>query len=442
MSRVLYLTPQVVALDDHTLRDTPPGALEHLLGGLLDRLTAIVPDEGVLVLDATAAAALRVDTEEGLTAQTPGLVADGWEVTARDGWLTCRHDRRPLMIIAVLGRVDTARSIVLNSDWPQDHVDTLALWHSLTGTTWRGTPGATGMVLLRRRLPAYRDTTGKQLPVTVQPRQTGPDRAAEKPWEGQHAWRRPQTLPYAHSYDTVRGYLAATGTCEHLAPWSLRHTGKTTDPDLSRAGWWHVALAPWNGDLAEHLPHPAGPGDPDHRWVTTPRLRLLQDLTDRHLYGGYEILDSYTGVGKRVLRSYAEAVDTTYRHAVDLHTADGLYAADAERCAAAVKALYREVWGLLNHAGNSVHRPDWHHAILATHATNLWRRMLRIGLEEDRWPVGVDVDNLWYESELADPHAAAPAALSVWRHTPDTPSPRLGQYTTKGTRTPAVTCAV
>ncbi len=218
-----------------------------------------------------------------------------------------------------------------------------------------------------------------------------------------------------------------------MAPWQLQPTGPIPF-DRKLSGWWLIDVPPWND---ARMPDPAGRG-PLRRWVTTPTAVLLQELADQGLSGGFDVLDSYTGRGRRLFRGFAEMIESGYQATklTDPPVASALKMAGA-----------REVIGLMNTgaAKFSTHRPDWHGAVIGLARANLWRKLHRVGLQEGRWPYApplvewdtgrngqprrlatVDTDNVWYGSDNADPIAAAPRSFVL--------GDRLGQFKHKGSR--------
>jgi hypothetical protein len=288
------------------------------------------------------------------------------------------------------------------------------------------------MEILRRQLP--------KLMVKGTPRRPalkatdGPEDGYELDWTDDD-WSRPLEQPYAHGYDATRMYLAAAQACEVLAPWKLVHTGKRVF-DPKRAGWWKVELGPWNDD---RIPAPAGPGE-SVRWVTTPTLVLLQELQEAGgAFQSFEVIDSWTQVGKRLLRSWAETIESAYHAGKDLRiphvsTADDW--TDGLLISSAAKAAYRETIGLLKpNAGpdsSPTYRPDWHYSLIAQSRSTLWRKVWAIGLAEDRWPLTIHVDHVWYGSDDADPEDSKPAGIALVnaKGHPDT----LGTFKMKGYR--------
>ncbi len=124
------------------------------------------------------------------------------------------------------------------------------------------------------------------------------------------------------------------------------------------------------------------------------------------------MLDSRVGPGKRLLRGWSETLERTYRETVCMGTW-ATAGVEANKVAAAAKAVYRESVGLLNRATNWMYRPDWHYSIIALARCNLWRKMWKVGRDEDRWPLAIDVDNVAYGSADPDPVASIPKALNL-----------------------------
>lgn len=414
----MAISPAFVVFQDGSVRVTPDNTWSQGLGALLDRV-APAAGEMVLLLAGAAARQLDLPTEpngrnrRGIERAT----AAGWKLTSeRDGWLTFAHADR-VVIVAIAPLLDYARFPLMDPPNSLVGVPSLALWHELAGRAWRGTPGVVGMTLLRDHAPVYR-TEGRQSFVTWKPHNVGPARAKETTWTTWNSTAAEATNAgrYIHRYDARRAYLNAFGTCESLAPWTLRNTGRA-EFDPSRAGWWEVELAPWQW---EHLPHPAGPTRESVRWLTTPTLILLQQLTEEGRYGGFTVLDSWTGTGKRMFRSFAEHVEGVYQRATQMSRETeptGMptsRAMDAGRVREAAKALYRETYGLLNLHTNSAYRPDWHFAIMAQARCSIWRTIDRAAREDGRFPVSwVNTDTVLYRSDEPDPWKAVPPSIKL-----------------------------
>lgn len=268
----------------------------------------------------------------------------------------------------------------------------LRVWQRMTGYAWYLTPATAGSDVLEGMLKQIRPRGA-----TFKPRESGPtgDDATERPYRVRD-WRRTEDAPYAFGYDATRCYPAAAGTVE-CCPWSLKHTGKRGfDPKL--AGWWRIQVPAWND---ERLPDPAGYGPPV-RWVTTPTAKLLWQLAGQGLSGGFTVLDSWTGPGKRIFRTWAELMEQGYQCATE---------AGSVLLRAAFKEAARESLGKFNSATYTTYRPDWHYSIVAQARTNLWRKIRLVADAEGRWPLSVATDNVRYSSQVPDPVASCPGKL-------------------------------
>jgi hypothetical protein len=440
--RALMVTPQFTAIDGcyeaptRSVRLTPEDTWAQGLGALLTRVARTMPGSGVLLLDRVAARHLRlpVGPEDPASQGLDDARAAGWLHGTVGAWTTFYAEDRPTVTVAVTSWPGIDRSPLIHVAASLDSVYRLSMWHRLTGTAWSGTPGVAGLKVFRSHAPTYPMAGGKKGKPTFR----HPD---DQPWIGEayeldfdiDDWARPLTLPYAHGWDASRMYLAAANSCESLAVWSLKHTGrKPFDP--TRAGWWKVELGPWNDD---RIPAPAGPGGPGPRWVTTPTLALLADLEHKGELAqqSFEVLDSWTAPGKRILRPWAETLEQTYQTARGMAEAKGDPFGkdqDAEAVQRAVKGAYREAIGLLNRPGSAVYRPDWHYAVIAQARSNLWRRMWATGQAENRWPIEVKTDCVWYASESQEPAADKPAGIPV--RNPRGLTDALGTFKFAGTR--------
>lgn len=415
---------------------TPEGIWAKGLGALLDSLAPTFDGEGVIVLDGAAANALRLPTGTNAKPVTAGLDearAAGWLGPKKPGaWMEFYGTDRPRLIVGVSSHPDFYRSSVTHAASHLDTTNRLSLWHDLTGSAWRGSPGIAGLTVLRAKLPELPMKGGKRKPSMKMTE--GPDDGAELDIYPDD-FQRPQTTRYAHGYDATRMFLAAAGVVE-LSPWTLRHTGRRVFTK-NLAGWWKVELGPWNH---AEMPSPAGPGE-SVRWVTSPTLELLQGLQEA---GGpfqpFEVIDSWTANSRRILRTWSKTLEDAYlmcRAVAD--EADGDKWGrdqDAAAVAQAVKEAYRQTIGLLKpNAGwdhTPTYRADWHYAIIAQARCNLWRKLWTVGQQSGRWPLEITVDNVWYGSDDPDPVSAVPDGLPLVNA--DGHADRLGTFKPKGTR--------
>lgn len=438
------ITPTFTMLDapaDDAIRRTPENTWADGFGALLDRIAKTVDREGVLILDRAAAHALKLPTapDETVTTGIDEATAAGWTSGSLGAWVPFSADGRPTIVVGFADHPMFGRSPLVNPRWHHDTVGSVAMWHELSGRAWRGTPGIAAMTLMRDLLPTFRVRGNDVKPSRRYP--AGPEGASEGDLDPRH-WSRPQTMPYAHGYDATRMYLAAAGVCEVLAPWTLRHTGRMAfNPKLG--GWWKVKLGPWSD---ARIPAPAGPGDRE-RWVTTPTLLHLTQLIEAAqadpslTFQDFEVLDSWTGDGKRLLRQWADRIEAVYqggRAHADKTGETTEDPQDGRRVMEAAKLSYKEGWGLLNHVRddgkeNAIFRPDWHYAILAQARWTLWSKVWTVGQTEDRWPLEIKTDHVWYESTDPDPITAKPAGIPLANRKGVTDA--LGTFKQKGTRT-------
>jgi hypothetical protein len=185
----------------------------------------------------------------------------------------------------------------------------------------------------------------------------------------------------------------------------LVNTGKRAF-DATKAGWWLADIAPW--PLLDVCPDPAGPNRRGRklRWVTTPTLALLDELGKENWHGGFTIVDSWTGPGRRALTPWAERLRDAWAAAWALPDP-----CDRERVTDAIKAGGNAAIGLLANKGmRSVYRPDWAHTVRALARANGFRRVWKEG-RLGRWPVLIETDAIHYDHDSKDPLEAFPASF-------------------------------
>jgi hypothetical protein len=439
--RALLVSDQYTFLDSGQVVPTPADSFTAGLPGLLARVAATFDREGALLLDGRGAAKVGLPTSPEAYAEPiqehpalAGVLAAGWK-SGRETqpelrpWTTFHRDGAAAVHVGILPAIDPVRSPVVRP-WPQDTVAACALWHHLTGSAYHGTPGVAGTAILRANA-AGGEKDGKPQAPRWQVHEGQPEgsliEADYKPeqWKG----LRPKGHRHAFGLDCYRMYLGGMLACP-LTPYRLRQTGKMRAYEPDRAGWFLADIAKW-GD--RRMPDPAGYSKTDGpRWVTGPTLGLLDQLIEEGVHGGYEILDSWTGpvisaAGGRPLRPVAEILrdaavsplltgpedGTTYRYGVEL----------------ALKQAYREMWGLLDSPTALVQRRDWHFGGLAMSRANLFRRLWKIGHTEDRWPLWIDVDEVWYSGPTPDVHDACPKGITLIE---GDETPGLGKFRFKG----------
>jgi hypothetical protein len=181
-------------------------------------------------------------------------------------------------------------------------------------------------------------------------------------------------------------YLCAANSAQ-LPVGGLRHTGASADP-VHHVGVWLIET-PASPD--ERLPHPVGgriqPGQA--QWVSHPTMELLADLGVT-----VKVSDAWTlprDQARRLLTAW-------YERLRDARTAimpddDG----DAQALRYAIKDTYSRGIGCLDRPGRRWHRPDWRAMLYAQARCNMYRQLRRAGQEENRWPLEVRTDSVYYQ---------------------------------------------
>lgn len=381
--RYLTLTEKHSMADD---RICPlPTRRPRGVGELLEAVSEKLEDGGVLALSGDWTAyipAVVVSGESGVSWELTEPAARGrrWTATvqAGDTWIRWRRDDgRSLWMADLDGMEAGGRSTPLVDGDPYTTAIRWHQWATLTGRPWIGTPGMTGNDLLinawcRGAAPRWQDRDYAGI--------TG---ECERPYSARR-WSVEHSGPVV-GYDVNKAYLSAYQSAE-LAADALEHAVRP-GLDRSRGGFWRVQLEPWADG---RLPDPAGYGhvlEDGTRWLTTPTLALIEDLTEAGRHGGYSILEAYTAPARRITRTWAERIRDI------IHDTTG---ADMPHLAAAAGRVYKATWGMWARPTGRIRRQDWHHTILATARMTLWRKIDRYAQQEDRWPVRIETDAVFY----------------------------------------------
>lgn len=402
----------------------PHDGLGDDLAVFLARTVEAFRGPGVVLLDVDAAAALgfpkrepKLNGDGALSKRAinaPVLEparAAGWTVTGLRVWMTFYAPGRPDVHVCVLPWAllsdDLSERTTRDPAWfplwdpsPRVVLDRLASWHATMGTPYQGTPGWAACAALRKLPRSVREPSWYLDPEKLQGVR-GLLNSNNEPAYDPRQWGDQDDDRAAVGLDARRAYLSGLINAE-VAFYRPRQTGAIPF-DPARRGMWLAELEPWTD---ERMPHPAGlpgPGATDVRWCATETLKLLAELQEQGVYGGFRIIESYTSApnepGKtrsgRVLRPIGERI----RDGFDQATAAG-----DEWLALAYKLAYRSLWGQLNSVGADgsrgfVWRPDWHFAVKANARLTLWRRAWKAGREQGVWPLRFSTDEVVYPRE-------------------------------------------
>lgn len=416
---------------------TPPVVLSHV-GGMLDWLESRMPcPEIVCLVDRDVMTRHGMPASAGPTwTGLDDVRKDGWKVADLAAWSSYTRGNRHAIHVAHLPWIEPDRSPLMVGDLLSMENAGLAalcarhdLFHALVGLPYRGTPGMAGHALLRHmeRTDARRPTGTASVawrPDLMPRAQEVPTRVTRDGLERDYTktWT-PGTLPLDDvepvTLDANMQYLAAAAAVD-VARGPLEHREhrgglSSGDRDRKLSGYWKVELSAWNDG---RMPDPAGYPHAGHRagaprWVTSPTLDLLDELTARGEYGGYVVVESYTAPGARVLRRWAETIRDAIRLAESAtQEQNGMVPDPVLR--RALKMTYAESIGLFGRAGGRVFRPDWQSAIIGRARSILWRKMWTAGTQEGIWPLAINVDAVTYP-RAPRAFAVAPGQLGAFK---------------------------
>lgn len=152
----------------------------------------------------------------------------------------------------------------------------------------------------------------------------------------------------------------------NVAHGSLTHTRRQYFDGAP--GYWLVDLTGFHwDDRTRHMPSPLGTNrHRDKAWLAAPTVALLQELADAGELDELDIRDSWTCDDRVRLRKWTEWIKNTR---VALSEAGQL-----EQLADFKISYAMAVQMMLSGDTSKIHRPDWHHAIVAQHAASHWRK--------------------------------------------------------------------
>ncbi|MFE9247241.1 hypothetical protein [Nocardiopsis sp. NPDC006938] len=387
------------------------------MGRFLDRIAGLMPEGGTVAVTAEMARTVGYPAKawaapKKITSRTKRPEAydqaegAGWSGSAAGigAYTSWWGQGRPSITIAVLDWMDDRRvsgaGLLSTQDTPLQAALVLGGYRARVGAAYRMTAGTTGVARLREMTP--RAVTWLW--------DGGSTPAAVAPWERDASSARPLTATdtgrrWAHCLDARVMYLAAMSTAECSAAAQIYAGRVRWNP--KRAGYWRI---PWRADgyrVAEGAPPlVVGHADDDGMVaVTTPTLILV---AQHHPTVVQEPLDAYLSPVKapavRAMRDYAEMLRDAY-FGIPEDTEDE----EAQRIRGAVKATIRETVGMLRRGTRFMHRPDFHHTVVATGRANLNRKIIRAHEMSGEWPMLVRTDEVWYSSD-----SPTPDGLGIW----------------------------
>ncbi|WP_189244156.1 DUF927 domain-containing protein [Planobispora rosea] len=323
----------------------------------------------------------------------------------------------------------------------------LARYRSLTGVPFAYNAGSSFTTMIRERYERGRREPGARTPLRKWDGAGTPAKSL-RPREVHLVWQRPIELwtpeelaaQYVIPYDKVWAYLGAINSA-NLAWDPLEHAGVDAGFQPGRAGYWLVggSCQPFEL-LPDLLFRTAADGTgPVWRETTTVAFALKHGLPAEALIDAYLAPEAPAPAGRvrpgrkqgqshtgRITKEIAERLGAAL---ASLPEGEGVpeLPAEEERVRRAVKATYAEGYGMLAHGTAWVQRPDWTDAVVATARTTLIRKVVEIGRQSGRWPIGITSDCAYYATASPDPVKENPGFPLLQRGRPA----ELGLYRTK-----------
>lgn len=439
--RVLWIDEVSYSLDGCTPRPLPATLWDSEIMQVFARLIELVGGNGVLLLARSAAIRLGMPfrfEESGLPvgdlAKTHPLAvawrAEGWRCREVHRWTTLARGS-DLIHIGLLEFIDGQFTPWVDKA-PEVITGSLAAWHDITGTAWKGSAGDAANEILRQRI-RYRDTPRGKEKMPDWWAEAGPEEGCEEMPYLPSTWGRPaeQGCTAACALDRCRAYLGAM-TCTTVAATALEHSPHTLLYQPRAAGEYLITEPQW--ELSEIMPSPGGysrRGWP--RWVAHPRVALLAELQQQE-FTSFEILDAWLAPATDVVKKLGETLRVVWDRAPRYEPAV------REQLRGMVKGAYHQVHGSWRSAKKQgdVQRGDWGRAIVAQNAANTWRRAWQLGQGPDQqfqgpWPLWIDTDSIVYPQGAIE--IAQQRDWTIWDSTRADLDDvtRLGHWRTGGT---------
>lgn len=308
----------------------------------------------------------------------------GYRVSKLKPWFTAWLPGRPSIHFGILPWLTKTNFVWHDCEDSGSLAWRLMRFQMLTGGAFQRNPGTAATSLLR-------DHYSGRDKVEWTPKWAGCTAAlsdCERPWiwdDPEEMAVNPQRLGFA--FDATRQYLAAAWNTP--APvGTLRHTRRRAFTRKA-CGYWRIVAPVWN---IPGLPNPSGWETGAECWVTTPTMELLEDLAEDGFVVVPDVLDSWTtdeGI-RDLFRPWVTQLETAYWASVKDTTPDGVAVTEA------IKDTYKRGVGMMHVSKSRVHRPDWHHSIIAKARANLFRKMFGVWKLDDITPVHINYDTVVY----------------------------------------------
>jgi hypothetical protein len=358
----------------------------------------------------------------------PRDVPEGWQAGPEaQGWqsYTLLDDTRVVAHVGTVSELDPHRHPYVYSG-----SSALLTWGRAFGVPYHGTPGVAGTDVLRAAIGVHRteviyrpDKRRDWVPDLERLARVGLERDyVPTDWCATGPLRDEPTI----TLDANMAYLAAAITADLPAGMLHHYQGA---PPAGEVGYHLVELEPW---WCNHLPDPAGyrPSNarPSHRdaprWITTPTLRLINELQQDGIHGGARVLESWTARSRRVTRPWGGLIrDVIY---AEYANTDPALSAPAGLIAT-LKAAYRETIGLMGRQGGRVYRPDWQSIIIAQSRATLWRKIHKAWTAGAN-PLSVNVDAVTFAGTTPpDAFPVQPGKLGAFKVKGAQPAPKGGR---------------
>lgn len=213
--------------------------------------------------------------------------------------------------------------------------------------------------------------------------------AIDKPLIPAWNWHAPHDFPAGTrtvTLDANGAYLGAIGQVSISAS-QLTHTGPIDYYPAPRdvaPGYYLITVPHWafSGTIVSPLGNTGQPEKRSKVWVAQPTLSLLLELAEEGHIGAFDILDSWSSMTRTSFRAWYESMRAVRTQVLDQRDASHPTGTIPPKCAClpckryvAFKEGYSMALSMIATGKQSkTFRPDWSHAVYATHSANMWRK--------------------------------------------------------------------